>query len=297
MTLAFGLTAIVLVASWFVLADRDGAGAAERMARSVGLRLDDAVRAPVEGRLGARRWWSSLGMGLGALVGAAVAWVENAQGVPSESRFGGFVVLGGVVLGRALGTLVALWRERAVDLDPTAPRIARAQTPGVADYVSPVERWGAWTAAAAAAALAVAVALLVEVEVFGVGRPPAVLLGLTALLPAAAMAGFEVVAARVVRRGQLARSPLELAWDDVLRASLLRELVLAALSVAFAMAVLLVAVAAERTPGGWPENPGVGLINGLFLGVMGAGALLALVSLVQRPDRHVMRRLWDEVPA
>lgn len=292
MTLVLGLAVVFLAGA---VADtsrpRDPAEAA-RLARRVGLRLDGPTADVVGRSLAVRRRWSGIGTMIGIGLGLVVALLDGSL-TDNEA----FFVVAGSLLGRAGGSAAIAWRERLRPLDPTAPRVGRAVTPTVADYVAPVERWGAWLGAGAAAGLAVVLATAAATDVFGIASPPPALLVAAVVLPLGVMATFEAFAARVVARGQAACSPIELAWSDVLRATFLREALFAGMFVAFGMSLFLVGAVADRTPGGWPDNPGVGIVNGLFLGVIGLAAVLVLAVLVVRPHRHVVRRLWAEVPA
>src|SRR5690606_31556985 len=158
--------------------------AARRLARRVGLRLDGTLLEPVVARLGVHRWWAALGSGVGALVGAGLAWWEHTRGgdVLSARVLG---LLAAVTLGRAAAAGVAARRARPVRLDAAAPRVARTTAPRVDDYVAPLERWGGWAAACVAALLAAGVALAADAGVLGLGRPPVLLVVATVVLPAA----------------------------------------------------------------------------------------------------------------
>lgn len=290
------MTAAIIVAAAFVVAAlgsavrTDGASDAQRLARSVRLRLDPQVASAVSPRLARRRRWAAFGSGIGAAAGVVVTLVARV-----ESPAAPMAVVGGAFLGHAAGVALAAWREAGAPSDPSAPRVARASTPTLGDYVAPIERWGGWVVVAVTAAVAVVIAAIAGVPDLGVGRPSPLLLVAAVVLPPAAMAVFELVAARVIARGQVAHSPLELAWDDVLRAGLLRDAVTAALFVGFGTCLVVVASAAERTTGGWPANPGVGIVNGIFLLLLVAGVTVGITSAVLQPHRHVVDRLWREV--
>lgn len=119
--------------------------------------------------------------------------------------------------GHALGHGLVAWRETSRATPAGGPRIARTSTPRHTDYVARHERWGGWGLAGAAIAIAVG---LVVVDAAGVDLDalPWVLLVATGVVPVLVMAGYEVAAARLLRRRQVAATTLDLAWDDALRA-------------------------------------------------------------------------------
>ncbi|WNB86270.1 hypothetical protein [Cellulomonas sp. ATA003] len=203
---------------------------------------------------------------------------------------GGLVALVVAAVGQALGQGVAAWREVARPSGPGA-RIARASTPVHSDYVARHERWGAWVLAGAALAAAVVIAAAPG-SGFDVGPLPWALVVATAVVPGPVMAVYEVAAARLLDRPQVATTTLELAWDDALRASTLRDMLGAALAIGLALPVALLSVVSDGLVGGWPGNPAVGLVGGIVAVILGGGMLMVLVSAILEPHRHFRRRLW-----
>ena len=292
MSMAAVLTVAGVVLAVYHSSPAGRRSAAERYARAVDLDLG-VLRGVVERRLARRERAGALGAVVGAW--ATVATLA-AAGLPT-SWLAAFAPIG-FLAGAAVAYAVVAWRDSGAPL-PGGPRIARATAPGHDDYVARHERWGAWVAAGVATVLAVGLVVVDAAGLLELGRVPLGLAATTALLPWVA-AGLDVaVARRLLDRPQVATSTHELAWDDALRARTLRDLVGVVITVSVVMPVMLLSVVAEGLPGGWPENPAVGVIVGLTLAILGAAGAMALVSLVLDPRRHVRSRLWatGAVPA
>ncbi len=259
--------------------------AAERYARAVDLDLG-ALRAVVEQRLARRER-------AGALGAAAGAWVTVGllATVALPSSWLAALAPIGFLAGAAVAYAAVAWRDSGGPLRD-GPRIARATAPGHDDYVPRHERWGAWVAAGVATALAVGLVVVDAVGALDLGRVPLGLAAVTAALPWVLAALDVAVARRLLDRPQVATSTHELAWDDALRARTLRDLVGVVITVAVVLPVMLLSVVADGLPGGWPDNPAVGVVMGLTAAILGAAGVMALVSLVLDPRRHVRSRLW-----
>ncbi len=262
---------------------------AERYARTVDLDLGE-LRGVVERRLARREVAGAVGGVLGAwvTVGGLVA-----AGLPG-SWVAALAAIG-FLAGAAVAYAGVAWRDSGGPL-ADGPRIARATAPEHGDYVARHERWGAWVAAGAATLVAVGLAAVDAAGVLDLGEVPLGLAAATAVLPWVAVGLDAAVARRLLDRPQVATSTHELAWDDALRARTLRDLVGVVITVAVVMPVMLASVVAEGLPGGWPENPAVGVVMGLIAAILGAAGVMTVVSLALQPGRHVRTRLWPASP-
>ncbi|WP_299035072.1 hypothetical protein [uncultured Pseudokineococcus sp.] len=273
-------------------------------AASAGGLLPDAL---VE-RVGLRLARRQAGASAGALVGALLTLVLLARGSDLDRR--GAVVEGSastfpefavdlsllpllgvflVLVGQAAGALVVVAREALAPPVEGARRLARPTSPVLADYVPRLD-----TAVVRLLSLAPLVVVL-ALGAASLALPRVLPRGYATLVvfagvAAAAWLVTEWLCRRVLARRQPAGSSLELAWDDVLRARALRDLV--------PLPLMLAAFACGLTPfavlGG---EPGRGLLAagaafGTVLVLLGL-LLTLLVSLVVQPsERYVRARLW-----
>lgn len=263
---------------------------AHRVARKVDLALDEPVGPVVVRRLARRELIASASATLaGAVVLVAVT--------PLEADYGAFQLdllwlVVAVMGGRALGASGAAVHETFGRPGRPAVRVARASTPVHGDYVAPVERVGAWGAAAFAVLMSVGLLLLDATGAVDLGAPPRSVFVLAGVVPVAGVVLDEAVARRVLTRPQRAGTTLELAWDDALRARALRDVVTVPLTLGTLAPLVLLGVVGEGLEGGWPENPAVGLVSGLVLLVLLLLLVACAASVVQRPERHFRQRLW-----
>lgn len=246
--------------------------------REVGLGLTDEVRRPVLRRSRRAQRLSFLG---GVLGWAVSVWLAAPA---TGSTFSVWLILGGILLGGALGNLAAAPLDAWTSTPPDAPRIARGTGVTVRDYISPVERSFGWVATAAATAGA-AICALAGVRDLGL------LLGLpggVAVLWLTGAAGTRYV----ISRPQHASSTLELAWSDALRAKNLRALLQAApLAAVYGAIATLTAFDADGRQAGWQ----------ILVALL---ALLPPVAIVLLPAfrgargaRHYLHRLWPQTAA
>lgn len=199
------------------------------------------------------------------------------------------IVIGASFAGAATGAAWAGARQARRAAPEPGPRVARPTALTLADYVAPLELWGARLmvlAPAVALAVGLIIATVVDTvapaELLNVGTVLAVIVGPTAL------AIGEAVERQLLDLPRAAGSSLELAWSDALRARVLRDVVTAPLAIGvYACFALLLAA-----------SVGIGdpvIANGLRgltgLGVFGLAAIAA-VSAASRPQRHFRRRLW-----
>lgn len=282
-----GLTVVafaVLLVLTFIPAYRDGAAA--RFGRSVGLALPDSLEKQVSARLTVRLRGATIGAALATV--AMLLLVHNGIPVASDHNFSSFIIVGGAFVGVAVGAGVASALRGRFSADDRV-RVARAQAVEMPDYVAPFELVST-RVGVALAAVAVPVAAVLGAE--------SGLVSLAAALTVVAVFAlvlFEVASRHVVRRGQPVGTQAELAWDDAIRASLLRDLITAPLALGlyalFIAGVCLSGVLADAL-GGYAGLIAQTAILLVLLAVAFAGAVYSIVS---KPQRHVLRRLWPDL--
>ena len=287
----FGAASIVTLV-WYALPS-GRKRSAHAFARRVDLALDPTVEAAVTARL-VRTGRVGLLSGVGA--GIVTAWTLDATAGVLESPYAILAVLAGFFAGNAVGSGALGWWEARRPVPADAPRIARAETPTHADYVAGHERWGAWGAAAVSALLAAGLAMIDSTGFIELGDLPVGLMLGAVLVPAAAAGVEELVARRLIDRRQVAATPLELAWDDALRAHTLRDMITVPLVAGIWAPFLVLSVISDGLEGGWPANQGVGLVSGLVLILLLAAGGMGVVSIALRPARHFRSRLWPSAP-
>jgi len=209
----------------------------------------------------------AVGAVVGSGLGLLVDLLTSADGYP-------YGVIVGLWLGMSLGTAVAAALQ--VPSAPPGPRVTHARALGVDDF-SP--RWltvATWAAPALAVAVVGAASALREDPWTERGS----LTGAVVLIVAAVfgVAGFCLVSARAVRAPRVARTDLELAWQDgfVARSVIEASAVTTVASLGAVLLALFPATAASGVP--------------LLIGI----AALALVSLWPRPQQTFRRRLWND---
>ena len=223
---------------------------------------------------------------IGALVvgGAAVAGFATGIVGGFEPGVTTLFVVGAVFAGVGLGTAVAaLTGKKQVPSDQ--PRVARSGVATVGDYISPLERVGAWVVVAIAVSVAVWTAFVDP----GSGRlvVPTALFAVTAALT---LVLFEVASRRIVEASQPAGSTAEMVWDDALRSSAIRDLVTAPLSLGVYGTVFGVFSLADRSAGA------AAVAGYLGVGFVIAGlAATLLATVVSRPRRYFITRLWPNL--
>lgn len=255
----------------------------DRFARRVDLPLDGAESAGVAPRLVRRERAGAAGglVGVWAVVGGLLVSADEVRG-----PYGPFLVALGYFAGHALAQGAVAWRESARRSPDQRPRIARAYAPGQTDYVPRHERYGAWVVSALTAGGAAVALVLAPADV------PRPLLVAGLVLPPAFVLAHELLARRLLDRPQVAADLTELAWDDVLRARTLRDMVTVPLYVGFVLLIAIPSLVGDALEGGWPANPAVGVVSGLVIVLLLGGLVMAAVSTGLQPHRHVRRRLW-----
>ncbi|WP_250445031.1 hypothetical protein [Actinotalea sp. C106] len=286
-----GVFTVIAVATWVWFQTPSTAmRAAHGYARKVDLALEGEAGERVAERFAHRERAGAVGAVLG--IWLAVLAIALGPGLAHEySSYGVIGVVMGFFAGHAAGYGVVAWRE-SLRPAPDGARLARASTPTVEDYVAPHERRGAWVAAGVSVLTAVGVVAVHAGGVMDLGPVPWGAVVFAVLVPPLAVVLEEVAARRLVEQRQVAASTLELAWDDALRARTLRDLVTVPLVVGVFGPIGLLGIVGDGLEGGWPANPAVGLVGGLFMVLLGALAVTAMISIALDPQGHVRRRLW-----
>src|SRR5690554_2005710 len=185
--------------------------AAHKLARKVDLALEPAIGPVVAHRLGTRARTGGITGALGGWVTVLVLAPFAPDANDDATFYGPLLLVLGYFVGHAVGYGAVAWFEMRQPVPP-GPRMARASSPTHDDYVTRVERWGAWAAAGVATAIALAVVVLDRTGALDLGEVPWALVAATAALPWAAVLVHELLARRLLDRRQVASSPLELAW-------------------------------------------------------------------------------------
>lgn len=252
--------------------------ALERVAREVGLALTPEIESTLARRITSRE----RGYTIGAMTAVAGIGLWSFSG--TVANWSGIVLVSIILIGAVVGLGIAEWRSAFAPV-PDGPRIARAQTPTLADYVSPVERWSN------------PVAILLAVGALGVvvvAFPG----GLDSLLPALVLAAVAVVTAAVswiagaalLKHGQPAASVTELAWDDALRGSTLRSI--AQIPMILGAASLTATLYALGTDPAMSSLTTYGL-----LGLVAVVLAFTIFTNQRRTATRYLRRLWPHSAA
>ncbi len=259
--------------------------AAGSVSRRLGLALPPELMETVRRRVTRRTFAGAAGAFLATVAAVAVL----TAGVVTPLRDIGTIwfVLGAYFAGLSVGAALSAVTEQPGG-DDTRPRVARAGAVTVADYVAPVDRIGARVVVGLAA-----LALLISAVVAGNGGElPRLTTGVAIVaLAVASLVFFEIASRRIIDRGQPVGSTAELAWDDALRASALRDIITAPIVLGFWG---LVFNASDHANEGGPA----GTVTLIVLAILLASAFgVALFSLTTRPAQHYLRRLWPDVAA
>jgi hypothetical protein len=290
-----GLTPLLAYFSAPYLTRQDKEKVLDQQARQVNLALTPEVRPLVIERIVARERAHLVGTIAGIVVGFVLILVlpttvrrhlaTDLLFFPPPLLFAVFGLILGVTVAPVATAAMSLRRRNGT-------RIARAITPSIDDYVPRSEIWPA-----AAAAACVAVTLSVGVALVGshgsTDRGPL-------LLSHGAMFGYVALAAlligkllsrRILQTGQVAASGQELAWDDALRASTLRDL--------SSRPQLLAAIAQiqlAQSIGDRLDLPALASLT-IEMGILGSALVFLLLGLAGQattPSQHYWRRLWAQ---
>lgn len=255
-------------------------------ARSVNLAVTADSERSVLRRVQARSLSFAGGLVLAAIVlmGLGFAGVEPGQ-------FTAIVVVLVLYGSIALCVAVSAGAGRPWVPDGT-PRMARVGAARIQDYVPGFELVGARVLSGLAVLLCVAAAIAAGAS--GSGAVAAWWAGYAVVVVAIA-AAWEVNARRVLRRSVPAGSTQQLAWNDALRASVLRDTITLPLTAGFFGAVAgPFHVLTELPLPGWIAAGAGGVV---FLLAIGAVLVVIPIAVLAKPGQHYQRRLWPDLAA
>lgn len=257
-----------------------------RYVRKIGLPLPDALRGPVIARITHQErltaWW-----GFGGLVaGVALSFLARALGqldaMGENGDLSGFLVMLSTGVGMSIGAVIAAAGPGST-LNPTAPRLAHGTATGLADYLHRSEVI-ALVAGALLTLLAGGFALALSPQ-----APRSVLIA-AVLADLVVVAVVLAVVTQVARRPQRAGSELELAWDDVMRASGLRQLLVSGLVLnVLATGVIVLVGGLDLAQVSMPVMIGLGVAG---LAALVVAFVVPLPFWASRVHTYPVRRLW-----
>ncbi len=260
------------------------AGPMRSFARSVNLAITADVERSVLRRVQARSLSFAGGLVLAAIVlmGLGLAGVDPGQ-------FTAIVVV--LVLYGSVAFCVAVSAGAGRPWVPDGtPRMARVGAARIQDYVPGFELVGARVLSALAVLLCAGSAIAAGAS--GSGAVAAWWAGYAVIVLALA-AAWELNARRVLRRSVPAGSTQQLAWNDALRASVLRDTLTLPLTAGFFGTFAgPLHVLTELPVPGWIAA-GVGGV--VLLLTVAAVLVLIPIALLAKPGQHYQRRLWPEL--
>ncbi len=271
-----GALGLALIVSTFNPGQR--AARANSFARSVGLEIPDSLRAVITERVALRHRSGAIGMIVGIATSAFLLSMDPAS---SENFASPFLLIGGAFAGLAIGVTFSAARA-AAPIDPDAVKYARTNAVALDDYVAPLERTGG--------RVVVGLAVVTLIAALVVGAPVSGILVALAALGVAALLVFEIAGRRIVSRSQPAQSPSDLAWDDAVRASVLRDMITAPIILGADAVVVAGGALVTRLLAGSDFANGA-----ILMAVIVAAIALAVAAITSRPQRYFLRRLWPEV--
>lgn len=223
------MAALLLVTFWYGSTKRRREVEVFAFIERIGLPVTDPVYGRVDRRLRARSTGSTIGA-LIALCAFAVLvaftqeyWPIGVAGASTTGILAAALSLGGAV--SALGQFTSP--------QPGAPRLARAHSPSLADYVHPGWVFGAAGLAVVSAALSVTLFVGLTPAAREGGLPLGAVLAL-GVLAVAGIAAATALSSMLLAVPQPSSSELELQWDDALRAYALRDLWIASIALSAA---------------------------------------------------------------
>lgn len=262
------------------------AGPVRSFSRSVNLAVTADVERTVLRRVQAR----TLSFAGGLLLAAAVLMGLGLAGV-EPGRANGIVVV--LVVYGSVALCVAVTAGAGRPRVPEgAPRVAHVGESRIQDYVPAFELVGARVLSGIAVLLCAASAAAAGAN--GSGAVAAWWSGYAVIVVAIA-AAWEINARHVLRRSVPAGSTQQLAWNDALRASVLRDTITLPLTAAFFGAVAApFHVLTELPLPGWIAAGAGGVV---FLLAIGTALVMIPIAALAKPGQHYQRRLWPDLAA
>ncbi|WP_129590476.1 hypothetical protein [Cryobacterium aureum] len=238
---------------------------------------------------------------VGSMVGLVAGVTTLVVTDSSQSPWNGLLVGIAMIVGSTIAMIVKDSRSAFTPV-PDAPRLARSVSPGLADYVTRVDRTFSLGLLALATLGYIAVLGVIainpsrvfdDVSVRSILWPAGLLL---ALATAASLVTWAAAGA-LLSRGQPASTFIELAWSDAFRSSTLRSLIyIPGIIAAVSSGVLFLSLSWEiKLPA--PGSVGEILVNSFtIMGpiLLGIVAAWTITSLRNRSTTHYLRRLWPE---
>lgn len=239
----------------------------------VAMTLEMPVRADLADDLVRRNAVRLRTVAVGGLVGFVLAVIPLAFATGLSYERSTLAALAATVLGWTVALCVTSLRTLE---PPRGIRVARATSVGLDDYLSPVSRL--------LVGIAVAVAL-VGVAVVSLVSGTSALASIAAAIALVTFVTAEIASRRIIAQRQPADSDLELAWNDAMRAQVVRDLYAAPAGFAGAAIVL----AALSVAGSSIEGHALNVISLLLLV---ASLFARSIATHFRVRQHVLRRLW-----
>ncbi len=262
------------------------ASAVRSFARSVNLAVTAEVEPTVLRRVRAR----SLSFAGGLALAAVALMALGLAGVEPGSMTAIVVVL--VIYGSVALCVAVTAGAGRPHVPEGAPRVAHVGESRIRDYVPAFELVGARVLTGAAVLLCAASAIAAGVN--GSGAVAAWWTGYAVIVVAIA-AAWEINARRVLRRSVPAGSTQQLAWNDALRASVLRDTITLPLTAGVFGAVAgPFHVLTELPLPGWIAAGAGGVV---FLLAIGAVLVVIPIAVLAKPGQHYQRRLWPDLAA
>ncbi|WP_167137335.1 hypothetical protein [Diaminobutyricimonas sp. TR449] len=256
----------------------------DQFARTVNLAIDTGNAERITHRVIRRQRASAVATAAGSLVlfGILLLAPDVAAGRPI-----GMTVIATLALATAIGFGYAALTE-AIDRPHDTVRVARIPSATAPDYVPGYERWGGRVAASLAGLTGLGLAAINGAS--GGWTTDAVLPGALGCVSLIVLAAVELTSSRVVARPQPAGTTIDLAWDDALRSSVLRDLYGAMIMGGCAVVAIELVLPAPGLPSMLTVVLPFAVVP-LFLAVL----VLGVVSRASRPRPHYQRRLWSEM--
>jgi len=254
----------------------------QRMAAGSGLVLTHEQIPLVQDELGRRE----RGAMIGGIIGAAASWILTSADIGALTGPTVLLVVSGTITGSAVGSaLVALF---AANRRPSGSvLVARSTSVSLADYSPPAARYLARVLVLAG--VGATIALLVMSN----GRPVPAAIYILAASAVLTLTVFEVFGRRIALKGQPVGSVVELVLHDALRATYLRDLVVAPAVLAAYSLLIAVSTALSWIDAALP--PGLALL--LYSAFLVSIFLTMMTKRSRRAVPHYLRRLWPEIAA
>ncbi len=266
----------------------------EKYAAVTGLPITDQVALPVAERIRRRQ----RGMQIGAVAGIVIAAIVAILLLDNDSWVGVLVMLAAAV-GSGFGGAWVLATNRPAP-NPKHAVVARLRSVQLSDYLTAPERFGHRIAPVAALLGTIAGSVLL-MQLPASARGSNIIIGLVAAVLSLVFWLVTTFALRwVLEAPARSETELELAWDDVERAEVLRQVVnLSTIVVSLSLLTWVVMVGNSLTMHGYyREHPGQSyLLTGVTLAVFGllfvlqaGGPLWAWISGERKG--YELRQLW-----